>query len=573
MTDASTVIRSKREEALSDTIDFCREVLNYKDSHTEWVDDDGKMHAEVSEGDEYGISHHTPHQEMADVLDSNDKLRKHIEAPRGSYKSTEVIGWAVKEVLKNPNTRVLYAMETFKEAKKKIGAIQQIFETNENIEALWGDLRTKNWGKDNFTIAGRTKVLSDPTFMAGGVDVNITGAHFDIIILDDIVQWANVRTAEGIQKVRDFFNMCIPLLDPGGKLVVVGTRYHDADLYGSIIREMADEFEILILDCGFEVIKDKDGNEELKGESIFPHLTKDVLSKFLKVMGSRDFASQYLNKCISSSMQLFHRRQFKYIEWDEGMTRFKYYIFTDTATGASDDGCYSVAMLVGIDGIGNSYLIDGEVGRFAPYTFVEKLFGLHSRWDEKINISKVVMEQIGLNHVFLSMIEREMIEKQVRLTIEPTSRGISDGSKTQRIQGLQGRFEQGRFYVCDTFPRYFNDGKETRELFSPFGYVDEDGGRLPSGELVEQFIRFPVGTFKDIPDALADLEYRGKDGRSICQGMGKKARERDSGVVPLLRNLGRKSPQRVGNRWQRISGRIDQKGSSDRWERWGRRIV
>jgi hypothetical protein len=66
-----------------------------------------------------------------------------------------------------------------------------------------------------------------------------------------------------------------------------------------------------------------------------------------------------------------------------------------------------------------------------------------------------------------------------------------------------------RFFVVDTVPRTYQDLSGPRELWNPTGYFDaRTRTRQPSGELVDQFIRFKRGKGKavgkkDVADAIA----------------------------------------------------------------------
>lgn len=56
----------------------------------------------------------------------------------------------------------------------------------------------------------------------------------------------------------------------------------------------------------------------------------------------------------------------------------------------------------------------------------------------------------------------------------------------------------------DTVPRKWNTGTEVRDLWEPEGYEDTESGKfLPSGDLVEWFVRWPHHQKKDVPDTMA----------------------------------------------------------------------
>ena len=52
---------------------------------------------------------------------------------------------------------------------------------------------------------------------------------------DDLVEQNNIGTPEQIRKVITFYENSLDLIDPGGKIVVIGTRWAIGDLYGHLI--------------------------------------------------------------------------------------------------------------------------------------------------------------------------------------------------------------------------------------------------------------------------------------------------------------------------------------------------
>jgi hypothetical protein len=528
-----------KENVLNDTGLFAREVLGY--NYTK----DEKTGA-LTRDDHSGVSKYGKHREIIDFIDASADRRKMLQAPRGALKTTIAQAWVMRLVLKNPNLRVLWASETYSQALTAIGAIKSEFDDCEVLRNLFGDLKVKGkWATTKFTIAGRTLTnQKEATFQAGGIDKALTGGHFDIIICDDLVSWNNVRNAGGMTKVLDFFRMVEPLLDPGGFLLVTGTRYSEEDLYAHI--EEVGFYKSLIIGCGYTVELDADKTPILVGEKpTFGHLPLEHLKKKLKTMGVRDFMSQYVNKVTSGATQYFRRDQFRTARWEPWMEDLNGYILTDTATAQHEQACYSVIALVGLDAGNCAYLMDLEVGRWLPSEYVSRLYDLRERWCQRLSISKLLMETNACTQVFEAMIEERGRASGQRFILEKMKRGSTEPSKHQRIQRLTARFENGQFIVLNTVPRTFMDLGQQKVLFDVDGFKDpESGVVLPSGMLVNQFIRFPSTVYRDIPDALADIDAVDIKGRRHCVGTGLKdsrrnqdAMRRRGKVVPMRANV------------------------------------
>lgn len=493
-----------REQALMDTGVMARNVLGLSyDQH--W-----RTRAKVRPG---GIRLDGPHREMVDFLD-RPTLAKHLEAPRGSYKTSLLHAYVIRRVLQDPNVRVLYVMDTFDHAKKNISKLNEYF-SNENgkLVELFGDLIEKG-GTVEFTIKGRTDpALKEPTFSASGVDKNVTGGHYDIIILDDVVYHGNVQNAEQIEKTLEYFRTVQPLLDPGGTLIVVGTRWHDQDLYGYILGELKEDFDTLILDSGVELIREEGQKPRLEGTPRFAHQPIEFLESKLRLLEAPMFSSQYLNRCLAGASAEFKRTYFRSEPWAPWMAGLSAYMVTDTAVTSQEDGCLSVCGIVGLDANECAYLLDLHFGFWEPAQFVNTVVSTYLRWQSKVKLRGALFEHIAMNRTFRPGIEAAAREQNLRMHFIPVPRGLGEPSKEQRIKRLHPRFHEGRFFVVDTVPRYIELRGETKLLFDPYAHNGE-----PDGELVKQFIRFPLYRWNDIPDAIADIDARTSEGQRLCNG-------------------------------------------------------
>jgi hypothetical protein len=531
-----------RQRAEKDLFYFARNILGFNNSKIRetYTDDEGneKARQKVVEGPEWGISPLGPHKDMLGLLTSGNEF-VHIEAPRGSYKSTVLVCWITWLIVNNPNIRIFYAMDTYKQARKRAAAVRQFLEKNRKIRELWPEINITREPGGGFICSNRTDAtIVDPTLEAGGPDCDFTGSHFDVMVLDDIVNFQNIKTVDQLEKTREFFDKVQNLLDPGSVLATVGTRYHEQDLWADILSQSTEhdgDWHCLVLDCGMELYQKEDKTWDIRGTPLFAHLDEGVLRTKLHGKstggGHRDFSSQFLNRCLSADDQMFFREQFDYTPWRDWMLSMGWYVLTDTAVTKNDHGCFSVIALVGVDALDHAYLAKIRIGHWKPVEFKRELFDMieFAREWKGIHPRKVLLEENATNTVFHTMFEEESQVRKMRVPWERVKRGMTEGSKDQRIMSLEGRFESKRFHVLDTVDKHFQDLNRVRTLFDPYE-VESDGVHLPGGEVVDQFIKFPASKWKDIPDALADLEARDKNGQRICRGRGHKGSyEKDFG--------------------------------------------
>lgn len=164
--------------------------------------------------------------------------KKLILVPRGHLKSSIVtVGYAIQRILVNPNTRILITNAVWDNARTFLSQISDYLTDKSQLSAFFGDFNgpKANWTKDAITIQQRTKAKKEPTVATAGVEKALASQHYDLILHDDLVNDENVTTKEQQNKVDNFYRASVNLLDPGGEMILIGTRYAVGDLYGRIL--------------------------------------------------------------------------------------------------------------------------------------------------------------------------------------------------------------------------------------------------------------------------------------------------------------------------------------------------
>jgi len=161
---------------------------------------------------------------------------------RGAAKSTYCnITRCIFEILHNPNIRILITADSIGQSKGFLTAIKSHFENNQKFREVFGDwiMDAKVWAEDRITVNRRTAHHGEPTIMCAGVGTRLPSKHFEIIICDDLVTADNATTEGQRQKILDYFYQTLfPTLEqPNGKLWVLGTRWHEDDLYSWLQKE------------------------------------------------------------------------------------------------------------------------------------------------------------------------------------------------------------------------------------------------------------------------------------------------------------------------------------------------
>lgn len=171
---------------------------------------------------------------MVRALESST-LRKLLCVPRGCFKSSlGVVAYSIWTLLNRPNARILIDSEVYSNSKNFLREIKAHLE-NPTLVDLFGRFRGEPWSEGEITIAQRGVPLKEASITCGGVETVKVGQHYDLIIMDDLNSRNNSETEDGRQKVVNHYRMNTAILEPGGIMVVIGTRYHTGDIIGWIL--------------------------------------------------------------------------------------------------------------------------------------------------------------------------------------------------------------------------------------------------------------------------------------------------------------------------------------------------
>jgi hypothetical protein len=156
--------------------------------------------------------------------------------PRGHYKTTMRIAQSIQLHLIDPNLTILVIHAVEKEAENIVKEAGNHWQRNDRLRKLKPDLCPSKRAKrfltaDAFTVH-RSSFNRQPSMMAKGISSAMEGVHVDVIMLDDIVA-RNTIEDSALPKVKWAYRSTIlPVLNPGGTILVTGTRWDIDDPYG-----------------------------------------------------------------------------------------------------------------------------------------------------------------------------------------------------------------------------------------------------------------------------------------------------------------------------------------------------
>lgn len=193
------------------------------------------LYAFAKHGLEYKDLTIRTHDPIAKLLSSESK-KKLIVVPRGCFKSTLAsIAYPIWLLINDFNHRILLDSELYSNSSKFLREIKGHL-TSKHMTEIFGEFYSdSNWNESEITIKQRTKIYKESSITCSGIGAQKTSQHYSVIIADDMNSPDNSMTQELRDKVINHFRLYVSLLEPGGTMVVIGTRYAEGDLIGHIL--------------------------------------------------------------------------------------------------------------------------------------------------------------------------------------------------------------------------------------------------------------------------------------------------------------------------------------------------
>jgi predicted phage terminase large subunit-like protein len=214
----------------------------------------------------FGVVPATHHKEMTRVLMDDSIKNVLIVAPPGHAKSTYVSqvfpAWYMG---KHPNRAIQLISSSSSQSSKLSSSVRSVVGNSPEYKKVFPELEPDDadggmgWTRDMLYIRNRTPGNKDPNLLAAGVDsTTVLGSRSDLTIVDDPTTQQQAASPGELIKQKEWFrDTLLTRLRPGGRMVVVLTRWHENDLAAMLVR-----------DLGFTVIHMPAMGEDEEGANI-----------------------------------------------------------------------------------------------------------------------------------------------------------------------------------------------------------------------------------------------------------------------------------------------------------------
>lgn len=373
-----------------------------------------------------------------------EKPDSHLDLwARDHYKSTIItVAGIIQEVLVDPEITVGIFSHTKAIAAKFLAQIMREFETNDWLKRLYADVLWEEprkqapiWSIAGGVIVKRAGNPKESTIEAHGlVTGQPTSKHFRLRVYDDVVTRESVTTPEMIRTTTEAFELSDNLGTQGGRFWVVGTRYHFGDTYGKMISD-----EVVTVR-----IYPATANGKLNGKPVL--LTEQQWEAKKKFQRST-VAAQMLQNPLAGNEAMFDVTWFR--PYSVRPTILNVYIMGDPSKGRSTNSDRTAIAVVGIDPLGNKFLLDGVRHRMKLSERWAYLRNFYRKWSKArgVQYCGVGYEVYGLQSD-LEYFEERMDREEIHFAIRELN-WVREGlqSKKDRVERLEPDFRDSRFYL------------------------------------------------------------------------------------------------------------------------------
>lgn len=193
------------------------------------------------------------HQKLwIETVESND-MSLILVPPEHAKTMTMSIEYPTWRIAKDRDVRIISISKSQAMARKIVGGVKKRLSDHRwyaqaglrSVPREWGPFEPAvaergklPWTADMFYVSGIDSGEKDPTMEALGVKGQLYGARADVIICDDIATLTNQMSETERTKIIEWLNQeVLTRLSDDGKLIIVGTRVHESDIYGTLLSE------------------------------------------------------------------------------------------------------------------------------------------------------------------------------------------------------------------------------------------------------------------------------------------------------------------------------------------------
>lgn len=306
-----------------------------------------------------------------EAVERGEVERLMVLMPPGSAKSTYAsVLFPPWFMGRNPSMSVLGVSNTTDLAERFSRRVRNIVAMREFANVFSG-----NGLSEDSAAAGNWETLAGGEFFAAGMGSAIAGRRADLGLIDDPIKTRQEADSERVRQTQwDWYiNDFLTRLKPGGRQILIQTRWHEDDLGGRLLERERGKWRVIKLPM-LAVPGDPLGRKV--GERLWPEwFTEDMISTAR--LDTRAWNALYQQEPVPDEGDYFKKDNFS--EYDIYPPNLHVYGASDYAVteGAGD---FTEHGIFGIDHSGNPFVLDWWRGQTQSDQWIESQCDLIRQW-------------------------------------------------------------------------------------------------------------------------------------------------------------------------------------------------
>lgn len=382
------------------------------------------------------------HKSWQKLCDEEKRLLiwSHVESGKTNQIS---VGRTLYELGRNPSLRVAIVSNTQDQAKKIVGAVGKYIDQSDELHMVFPELqRGDTWTATSLSVK-RPTVSKDPSVQAFGIHGAVLGARIDLLILDDILDFENCRTAALRQELWDWIHATLMgRMTRNSRIWVVGTAFHPDDALHRFARKSiftAVRYPILHPETGkprwperWPIERVNERREEMS------NVPTEWARQFLCVARD-DSQSRFKQEWLDIAVQRGEGRRMAYA-LDRIPRGCKVYTGVDLAVQKHNAAGSTVLFTIMVHANKDREVLNIEAGKWSGPDIVQRIIDAHRRY-----MSICIVENNAAQDYLI-----QFTHQQAAVPIKPFTTGRNKAHPEFGIESIAEEMRGGKWIIPNT---------------------------------------------------------------------------------------------------------------------------
>lgn len=367
-----------------------------------------------------------------------------IEGFRESGKSQYILRAFPLYALTFPNFRFDYIViikNNKNLARAKILEVEEEACRNPLINSRFEDIKAMSGDVFSVDVRKKNGDVHNIRIEAYGKGQSIRGlANIDrrpkIVIIDDPQDLDDSRSDTVQEADWNWFKSDVLFLGKKSRIFLIGNNLGEKCIIERVF-SFADDLKFRTSKVKILAVNDKGQDVSTWPARNSVEEIYDEKTRFAKIGELDTWLREKMCEAVSEETRIFKKEDFRYYgdlrQGEDIAQECNVYLTMDPAASPNPESDYRAMVVVGVNQDNYWFVLDCSYGRYDPFTTIDEIFRLVSRW----KLKEIGIEEGSLKHILEPFILKEMPKRKIFFNIIPLK---ARAKKEERIKLMQPRF-------------------------------------------------------------------------------------------------------------------------------------